>query len=159
VMLYGSSKPSSTWLKPTNEHPECQRCWQDGRTLHNGLYTHLYVRQAVPLVTDPGSNLLTTPPPYQRREVVPRSGSGASLCRCAMYSGPSSWPWVFEAAEFFKVPRLYARFCTWTSENSSFQAVRWIASSETLPNLAGGGVLRVGSPLRDHLTNHASLNS
>jgi hypothetical protein len=39
-MLYGSSKPSSTWLKPTNECPECQRCWQDGRTLHNSLCPH-----------------------------------------------------------------------------------------------------------------------
>jgi hypothetical protein len=40
VKLYGSSKPSSTRLKPTNERPECQRCWQDRRTLHNGLYPH-----------------------------------------------------------------------------------------------------------------------
>jgi hypothetical protein len=36
-----------------------------GLTIYVGLYialqTHTHVRQAVPLVTDPGSNLLTTP--------------------------------------------------------------------------------------------------
>ena len=40
VMLYGASKPYSTSLKSTNECPQCQRCWQDRRTLHNGLYPH-----------------------------------------------------------------------------------------------------------------------
>jgi hypothetical protein len=38
-----------------------------GLTIFKGLqialYTHLHVRQAVPLVTDPGSKLLTTPRP------------------------------------------------------------------------------------------------
>jgi hypothetical protein len=35
------------------------------------------------------------------------------------YSGPRSGPWVLEAADSFGVPGPYARFCMWTSENSS----------------------------------------
>jgi hypothetical protein len=35
-----------------------------------------------------------------------------------MFSGPSSGPHVFEAADSVGVPGFYARFCIWPSENT-----------------------------------------
>jgi hypothetical protein len=68
VMLYGSSELSSTSLKPTNGCPECQRCWQDRRTLHNRLYPHRGQADQ-PLAANWGSNLLQPLPqlvPFRR---------------------------------------------------------------------------------------------
>jgi hypothetical protein len=48
----------------------------------------------------PGVVTPATPPPASERpEGVPRMGQSASLCRCAIYSGSRSGPWVLEAAE------------------------------------------------------------
>jgi hypothetical protein len=65
----------------------------------------------------PGVVTPATPPPASERpEGVPRMGQSASLCRCAIYSGSRSGPWVLEAAKSVGVPWPYARFCIWTSE-------------------------------------------
>jgi hypothetical protein len=62
-MFHGSSKTSST----VSVAEERDLDDPAGLTIYNGLQislcTHTEVRQAVPLVTDPGSKLLTTPTP------------------------------------------------------------------------------------------------
>jgi hypothetical protein len=61
-VFYGSSKPSSTSLKPTNECPECQRCRQDRRTLQT-TSTCIEGRPTGPLVAGRGPNSCYPSPP------------------------------------------------------------------------------------------------
>ena len=49
------------------------------------------------------------PSPHQRPDGVPHIGPSDSGCRCSIYSGPTSGPWVLEGAEFVGVPGPYAQ--------------------------------------------------
>jgi hypothetical protein len=86
-------------------------------------YTHTEVRQAVPLVTDPGTKLLTTPPPHQRPDGVPRIHLSASLCAGAAYSGRPLGVEKSQGDDRVASERGYVASCIRTSENSPFHDV------------------------------------
>src|SRR5919112_1712480 len=73
VMLYGSSKPPSTSLKPTNERHECQRCWQEGKPLHTGLSPHR--GQADPPLAANRVSKVLVPLPRLVHSAAPKGGS------------------------------------------------------------------------------------
>jgi hypothetical protein len=52
---------------------------------------HTPVRPTAPLVANRGANSCY-PSPASESEGVPCIGPSASLWRCAIYSGPRSWP-------------------------------------------------------------------